>query len=55
MCFLCLRRVLCVAIEVCVWHRKGCDGKMLLLRQGIDMAQRPRQLLWDVVKHPYHR
>lgn len=32
---------------------KGVTG-MLLFRQGIDMAQRPRQLLWDVVKHPYH-
>lgn len=33
---------------------KGVTG-MLLFRQRKDMAQRPRQLLWDVVKYPYHR
>lgn len=32
---------------------KGVTG-MLLFRQGIDMAKRPWQLLWDVVEHPYN-
>lgn len=32
MCVLCLRRVrvLCVAIQACVWHRKGCDGNAVV-------------------------
>lgn len=41
--------------SVCVYGPgKGVTG-MPLFRQGIDMAQRPWRLLWDVVKHPYHR
>lgn len=32
MCVLCLQRVcvLRVAIQVCVWHRKGCDGNAVV-------------------------
>lgn len=47
--------VFCALLSKCACGTgKGVTG-MLLFRQGTGMAQRPWQLFWDVVKHPYRR
>ena len=57
LCVFCLLWRFCVCTllskRVCGTGKGVTAG--LLVRQGIDMAQRPRQLFWDVVKHPNHR
>lgn len=55
MCFLFTVFAFCALLSKHVCGTgKGVTG-MLLFRQRKDMAQRPRQFLWDVVKWPYHR
>lgn len=53
-CVLCLWPVCALLSKRVCGTGKGVTG-MLLFRQGINMAQRPQRLFWDVVKQPDHR